>query len=407
VEGGALPQGKEPEPISDPVSHYAPELNLLERRARDFLQARDYGAARTPLTQADLAALRTIRNRAVMLAALSGTISGIVIGGTEVYLRLVVLNGDETRSMLDDPWLWAAFYAGVGVLTVIEIVFLYWNALRAITRIGGIIGVSMKSGSGSNLVATGLARSALEMPNPQTEIYGIDPYALMPRWRLLIQNLLYKLKVGATSFVLRILLRRIFARAVLRGYIPLLAIPLYAIWNAVITWRVMREARLRALAPFAVDQIVRRIETALPAPSHDVRRTLLHGAGEIVRRGSDAHPSYVLLLSRLLDVLGFEEEEIDVDWERSRREFQALPQDARRQIAGILAMCALVAGRPRSAQRKIVAELHELAQLEPPAKSLAQMHGRMIDGQPFAPGDDGNPARLHGSGTSVIDPPPA
>lgn len=181
-----------------------------------------------------------------MLAALSGTISGILIGGTEVYLRLVVLNGDESRSLIDDPWLWAAFYAGVGVLTVIEIAFLYWNALRAITRIGGVVGVSMKSGSGSNLLATGLARSALEMPNPQTEIYGIDPYALMPRWRLLIQNLLYKAKVGATSFVLRILLRRIFARAVLRGYIPLLAIPLYAIWNAVITWRVMREARLRA-----------------------------------------------------------------------------------------------------------------------------------------------------------------
>jgi hypothetical protein len=44
-------------------------------------------------------------------------------------------------------------------------------------------------------------------------------------WKLLLYTLFYKLKVGITSFIFRILLRRVLARAALRSAIPLVAIP--------------------------------------------------------------------------------------------------------------------------------------------------------------------------------------
>jgi hypothetical protein len=123
---------------------------------------------------------------------------------------------------------WAAFYAFVGVITVIEMAFLYWNALDATARVNALLGAPLDGEERSGLLSVGLARAALEAPNPHHVVHGVDPYALMPRWRLIAQNLAYKVKVGASSFVIRILMRRLLARAALRGFIPLLAIPLYA-----------------------------------------------------------------------------------------------------------------------------------------------------------------------------------
>lgn len=286
--------------------------------------------------------------------------------------------------MLDDPWLWAGFYAAVGLISLVEVLFLYWNALNAITRVGDVIGLAMTGKPGSALVATGLARSALEIPNPHRKIFGIDPYADLPRWRLLLWNLAYKAKVGATSFVLRILFRRVFARAVLRGYVPLLAVPLYAAWNAWITWAVMREARLRALGPYGVEQIV-----GMASGRDDAawRTALLHAAGEMVRRGGDAHPNYVLLLSRLLETLDRERDEIDVDWRQGRQEAEALDMDGRTALAAILARIAVLAGQPTKAQTELLLELDEIADRPHDPQRSARLRAAMMDGQPFDEAD--------------------
>lgn len=290
------------------------------------------------------------------------------------------MNGNEDRALWDDPWLWAGFYAAVGLITVVEILFLYWNALDAITKIGDVIGLAMNGKPASGLIATGLARSALEIPNPHRKIYGIDPYADLPRWRLLLWNLAYKAKVGVTSFVLRIFLRRVFARAVLRGYVPLLAVPLYAIWNAWITWAVMREARLRALGPYGVEQIV---EKAGERDDEAWRTALVHAAGETVRRSGDAHPTYVLLLARLLATLDGDRDEIEADWEMARKEARALDRAGRAALADIITCVTVLAGQPAKAQKDLLRELDEIAGRPHDEERAAKLRGALMNGQPF------------------------
>ncbi|MGQ3120270.1 MAG: LBF_2804 family protein [Aliihoeflea sp.] len=374
----------------------------MERRARDYLSTARAGSGKLPLTKGDLKSLAAIRNRAVHLAIVSGVISGLIIGGGEIWIRLGLLNGNEDRALWDDPWIWTGFYAVVGLITVVEIVFLYWNALNAITKIGDVVGLAMKGKPASGLIATGLARSALEIPNPHRKIYGIDPYADLPRWRLLLWNLAYKAKVGATSFVMRILLRRVFARAVLRGYVPLLAVPLYAIWNAWITWAVMREARLRALGPSGVDQIVK---AAGERQGEAWRNALLHAAGEAVRRGGDAHPTYVLLLARLLETLDRDRDEIEVDWETARKEARALATDDRAALADIIACVTVLAGKPAKSQMELLAKLDEIAGRPHDRERVAALRGALLDGQPFA--DTADRPNLHPKASSSIEPPPA
>lgn len=365
---------------SSPLHHYSGELNALESRALTYLRSRSPDALQLPLDDEARAELRTIRNRAVIWAALSGTASGLIIGGLETYLRLVII-GDDDSGMLDHPGIWAAFYAFVGVLTVIEIAFLYWVSLSAISRIRKVIGDTASDDSMAHLIKTGLARSALEVPNPHTEIYGVDPYMLVPRWRLLIWNLLYKAKVGATSILLRVFMRRVLSRAILRGYIPLLAIPLYAGWNAFIIWRVMAEARLRALGPFAVDQAVTLVTQS--EGKNPLAAAALHGAGHIISLSADAHPNYVLLLSQMLEQSGSGKDEIETDIDRFWSEIDQLEPDAQRSLAEFAMIVAVLAGRPTRAQIKFVADLHEKTGLAFDAGRLAENRRLVLDGLPL------------------------
>lgn len=362
---------------AQPAKQYSPEPNILERKATDLLRAApgmDGGDGGGTPRRDDFVAARRI---ALLRATGSGILSGAVIGGAEVYIRVVLLGNSDDFVWREHLPIWAVFYLFVGLITVVEIAFLYWNALDAIARFVPRAGASSDDTSARGLLALGLARGAMEMPNPQRKIYGVDPYAMMPGWRLLVQNLLYKAKVGATSFAVRILMRRILARAVLRGYIPLLAIPLYAAWNAWITWRVMNEAWLRALGPALVDDVI----DAMPAEGADTpfEETAREALGELVRRGSDAHPNYVLLLSRVMRHGGIDSAEFDLDGSSLHGRLEGLAPADRERLGEIMLRAALVSGRPRRAQTRFLKDVFARMDMPFPLLRLEELHRRALE----------------------------
>lgn len=339
---------------------YSPEPSRLERAAGKYLRStcRNDPSRPASLGPEEIDAIRRARRAAVGWAMVSGAVSGSLIGGTEMFLRLVVLDDPDMSRWRDNLWVWAGFYVFVGVLTILEVLFLYWNSLRGVAKIGAIAGVDLDGDSHSEALVAGLARGALEMPNPRTKIYGVDPYAYLSGWRLLVQNILYKMKVGATSFVMRILMRRVFTRAALRAYIPLLAIPLYAAWNAFITWRVVSEAWLRAVGPSAVERIHAQLSKARDSNNEREWELILHGVGEMIRRSGDAHPNNFLLLAHLVPELE-NAEELEVDWYGRRDTLDALDEDGKSRLLSVLAMTSVLAGKPRKAQRKFLRSVHD------------------------------------------------
>jgi len=357
-----------------------PEPNVLEKRASLYLTSRSsHAKSAAGGREIDRNKLATIRRRAVIWAIVSGVLSGALIGGTESWLRLVYLSGMENLDFRDQLPYWAAFYAFVGVVTVIEMAFLYWNALDATAKVNTALGAPL-NGDGTELAALGLARAALEAPNPHHVVHGVDPYALMPKWRLLAHNLLYKAKVGASSFVLRIIMRRLFARAALRGYIPLLAIPLYAIWNAWITWRVVNEARLRALGPGAIKTVTGMLREHKDATSDNVRESILQGVGEIVMRGYDAHPNYIMLVQQLVDELKPESDEIEVDWNNREADLANLDDDERTLLLDVLTISTVLAGRPRGDQRRFLESVYKECGREMKPDALKRLRKAFVAG---------------------------
>ncbi len=370
----------------EPSERYSPEPNRLETTAAAYLGRYAQTAGEGGRDHAE--ALRHTTRWAVGCAVAAGIISGGIIGGSEIWLRQVVFDGMEDVDFWEQlPW-WIGWFAIAGVVSAIEIGFLYWVSVKGIARIVETSNISLGDRGYSALFGRGLARAALEFPNPRVTIFGIDPYAYVSKWRLLARNVAYKMKVGVTSFVLRVFLRRVAARMAVRGLVPLMAGPLYAVWNAIIVWRIINEARIRAYGPAAVDQMLDRCleEDGEGATLGETgREVLLHGAGELTARAGDAHPNYVYLIGQLKDRLDIDPEEIEIDWPAQRDRFGELDEADRRQVLAMLTLAAVIGSRVQSRQRELIDEAYWACGLRRAPKAFKRLRQQLKDGRLVVP----------------------
>jgi hypothetical protein len=262
-----------------------------------------------------------------------------------------------------------------------EIVFLYWLILRMVARISSVAGLCLSADEIDQVIARGLSRAALEIPNPRAPIYGIDPYTRVPRWKLIAYAALYRVKVGVTSFVVRVLLRRIIGRTGLRFFIPLVAVPVFAIWNGLVTRWVMREIRIRIAGPVLVQDLSDCVSESRPNLTDESRRLILHSAAESIIRGEDAHPNYSLLLTRLFQDLEISPESFEVDWDATRAGLKNLDGKAQDLLLIVLTAATILSSRLRKAQRDLLADAHALCDRPFQVEALLDLRRQFVSGQ--------------------------
>jgi len=324
---------------------YSPDPNMLESRFAAYLAQRgaDNGTADHP-SRACVQAISRVTRWIIGVSAMAGLISGGLIGGAEVWMRHGIFNGMEDVGWRESLPYWTAFYLFAGVVSAAEIALLYALALIGIVRVTKHAGLPLSRGDGRGLFAHSLARAALEFPSPQVEIYGIDPYAYVSTWKLTALNIAYKLKVGVSSFLLRVFLRRVAARMAIRGMVPLFAGPLYAVWNAYIIWRIMTEARVRTLGPFAVDNLIAAHFQNASDLGDTEKDVILHAAGEMLTRGRDAHPNQIYLMTRLRKALK-RGEDLTLDWPAMRRHLPNLDAAGQTRVLDLLTGSCVIGTR--------------------------------------------------------------
>lgn len=197
--------------------------------------------------------------RGVMFrGALAGAACGCACAlGVELAEPLWIENPKSFWDMLP----YYSLSLGIGaVATVFEIAFLFWDGARSAVAMGSLAEV-LKEDENEDLekMELSLLRAGLETPPPSTVWRGIDPLFQSSRLRILIVTLLYKLKIAGTSALVKGLFRKIVARlsgrVVARSVVELAAIPVFAMWNAFICRKVMREARVRALGPSFAEEV--------------------------------------------------------------------------------------------------------------------------------------------------------
>ncbi|MEZ4248654.1 MAG: hypothetical protein R3B99_10480 [Polyangiales bacterium] len=264
-----------------------PELGRLERFALRYLE-RAYGRVPARVDDAvhvldteERAQLRRIELGVVFRAALIGAFTAAI--GAVVEIEATALLGDDPDAATFDQQLlfWAIVGPTVGVTAVLEIALLYWDGLRSVHRLAVAAGLPLFGAQDEpRTTALALARAALELPNPRTA-HGIDAHREASKLWLASVGLLYKAKVGLTAFLAKALIRRAAGRSLLRAWLVWVAVPVTAFWDAVVAWRVIREAASRA-RPFGRGRARRGALSARRIPRRAQRRRArrrAHGGG--------------------------------------------------------------------------------------------------------------------------------
>tara|TARA_B100001093_G_scaffold520283_1_gene614254 strand:- start:2382 stop:3530 length:1149 start_codon:yes stop_codon:yes gene_type:complete len=205
-----------------------------------------------------IARMISIERWFILRGATAGAICGIVCS-LGVYLAEPFWI--EGPSPLIELLPYYCISLGIGAIaTLFEICYLYWDGARCSLSMGILAGVMKEEGRDDlEAIDLSLLRAGLETP-PCTQIWhGIDPLFGISRFRIISVALLYKLKIAATSALVKGLVRKIVARlsgrVVARSLVELVTVPVFALWNAFICRKIMREARLRALGPHLVIEI--------------------------------------------------------------------------------------------------------------------------------------------------------
>lgn len=226
-------------------------------------------------------------------AAAGGLSAGVVAVGELYLLPGWGLSGDA------QGWGLARFYGVLfllsGITAVVEIAYLYYDALRSVHDLARAAGLNVCGPQTEQEVACALARAALELPDPRKPVFGVDPCREVSGWRLLTASLLYKGKIAISSFVLKAILRRAMGRALVRSWLPFVAVPVTALWNLVICFRVLREARLRVMGPSAVQTL---LDETIPKLSTAARVVAMRSVAATIVKKHRLHPNHLELLTQ-------------------------------------------------------------------------------------------------------------
>lgn len=344
------------------------DLPFLERAGIEYLKRMSRGLPSADdddpvheLDDKERAKVLAIERAGIIRSASAGAISALIAAFGVLWADHAYALGDEaTTGELVKYWLVAL---GPGAIAaVFELVYLYRDGLRTVLKMARAAGLPLFDEADERVdreLAGSLARAALELPNPAEKTLGIDPLREASRWRLFLYSALYKGKVAVTTFLLKMLLRRAMGRVALRGAIEFVAVPVTAIWNGVVTARVLKEARLRILGPSAASGLLEGLWS--DDPSSPQRAGAIRAVASAIVRSTDLHPNLVALLyevrSRTTD--GDEVPGID-DTSAFIEAFRAADADERRWLHAVATLAAVLDGKIVESERELLRELRRI-----------------------------------------------
>lgn len=210
---------------------------------------------------------------------------------------------------------------GVTIVSIlIEFYVLFIIALKAVYEVSNIINMHAKQ---SELVSDGLfsvqhilSRTALELPDPELKILGIDPFERISKKNLFILGLLYKAKILVTNFILKYGLLLTVGPSIFG--IPILyeALLVECFWNGVVIRRVVHAARLRLFGFALANELAAKVfnENIINQLTPLAKAGCLRAIGNAVVMSKNYHPNMIILLIRFQQILQITEENKYDDW---------------------------------------------------------------------------------------------
>ena len=336
------------------------------------------------LDETEHKALAKIERGAILRSALAGAFSAAVAAYTAVVLYPLI---DEVNGPI--PWenlveYWLVVGSVTFVITMLEIAYIYYDSLRSVYKIATVAKIPLfDQNESASVMAYSLARAAMELPNPLSSDFDIDPNRESPRWKVILSPFIYKLKIAFTNFIAKLLVRRMVGRAAARIYIEFIAVPISAIWNAIVSYRVLRQARIRALGPsFALDFITSMLERKSDF-SLAAQQEMLRAIGTAVVRSENLHPNLeymLLILSAKFDLAN--EEELD-NSELFHANFEKLERNEQFYVLQVYLIASVIDGVYKPREVSLVKDIYKTAGYQYNADDISLLSKKFYSGAPI------------------------
>ena len=314
------------------------------------------------LTADEQAQLKMIARWTVVRAGLAGALSAIIAAVAAVYAE-GVFSGHALNY-------WLVFGGVSLVAATFEVGFLYYDALRAVHRISSVCDVELfPENEERSRMAGVMVRAAMELPNPPDRDPYVNPFRQASKLRVLTGVLLYKGKILATNALAKVLVRKIFIRGAARAWLEFVAVPVTAVWNAVVCFWVLRQARIRAIGPSALLQV---LPDRLAQVEAKVAQAAQRAVGCCVSASRDLHPNHRCMLEMMRKHSTVMVTDLADDREEFLRNLAALNQHDRGIVLDILVLAIVVDGRISQGEKLLLQDALKVHGADPVDDRLRQ-----------------------------------
>ena len=362
------------------------KLPFLERLGVKYLTSISSGLPPVQLGPEDPVHVLNAQERAALsrtmrVGVLKGLAAGASAGLAGAIVEMVVETDQVPTFGLPD---WAAISVVTVFVTIIEIGYLYkicLDSVHALARDAGV--VLSEEGDGrleKQVLARALARAALELPNPIEPVFGVNPRGETSKMWLVAVTLLYKAKVGLTNFIFKAVFRRVLARFGVRFAAALVAVPVVAIWDAVVCWRVLREARIRVLGPSAAREFASGLLEPPPELTRAGRRVVVGAVAACVLRKADMHPNLLVFLREVVERVGEPEDEVEHTTPAFLAAMAQLSPEEQKVALRVLCASVAMDGRLRRRERHLLTVAYAAAGLEAPIETVRRLTHALAHG---------------------------
>lgn len=356
-------------------------VGFLRKRSRENSKRRPIPTTENPvhvLTAEERAAVNAIVTRTVTRCFLVGAASAAFCAGTFFLLPRF---GATTA---------LARWGGVGIASLIATVFeigaIYFEHLDAVSSMLLVTGARVAPTSESPFeeeIAHALARASLDLPDPTRVFEEIDPRRETNKVALVAAVALYKGKRSISNYFAKQVLLHLVPAGALRTFVPFVSVPITGAWNALVSWRVLREARLRAIGPSAVSEICERLlhrshETPL---SEACRVSLLRAVGVAMVRKHAAHPNLLVLLYCLAPCVGEVRAEALDEPRRFLDGLRALEAEERKLVVRIFQVASVLDGHIGRKLRALIREARGVCELSAETGPVVELRDLFMKGE--------------------------
>lgn len=251
------------------------------------------------------------------------------------------------------------------VFLMIEVGVLYWIGMRSTYTLAHLTGCDEQDKNHKRDLPPEydidkmMVRSALELDDPIIEYLGINPHKNISQKWLVISALLYKAKIILTSIIIKFIFQKIAVRYGMRVSFVWIAIPVTAIWDAIVMYKVVKDARLRLFGYHLSKYLIEEVFTdeKMESYSPHIREGAVRCVSTIMSFSGSYHPNNIMLLIRLSQNFAIEEHKDYDDLSKLLEHLEVASEEEKHLLKILAGITASFDGKVNKAEKNALIEI--------------------------------------------------